>query len=264
MKKIVIFLVAAVAAVQSLSAQRYNGANSGWWIDAQAVESFGINPWSDLGYVQEGFPPASLTELRAVLNGYLIYQSVGAFLDMGLGVMPAPPMRKFGDAPLPPPETGHNYYTRNVTEDGESRASAHFRISAGLFGEIQATQRLAIMPYAGVGGMTMTRRTFDVRYKEDGSNTEYNTRYAWGRHRGDEFGGNGEMLGYFNGRLNCRYELDSNTYLTVGLEYTHFWDSTYFFADFNHAYNANVQRQNPPVKCKKMNMLGLSVGVSFR
>jgi hypothetical protein len=264
MKKIVIFLVAAVAAVQSLSAQRYLGANSGWWVDAQAVESFGINPWSDLGYVNDGFPKASLTEARFVFNFYLISPSLGVFTDMGLGVMPAPPMRKFGDAPLPLPETGHNYFVRGIAEDGESRSSAHFRIAAGLFGDVQVSQRLAVLPYVGVGGMTMTRRSFDVRYKEDGSNNEYDAHYIWGRNKGDEFSGNGEMLGYFTSRLNFRYELNPRTNLLFGLEYAHFWDSTYFFADFNRAYNDNVNKDPIKIKCKKMNMLGLSVGVSFR
>ncbi len=256
-------LMAVIAAMQPSAAQNYMGANGGWWIDAQVVQSVGMNKWSSADYANAGFPRTSLTEGRFTFNAYLISPSLGAFVDMGLGVMPAPPMKTFDASRLPMPESGKNYFTRGLSESGEHRANAHFRISAGLFGEVYATQRIAVMPYMGVGGMTMTRRTFDVRLKEDGSNMEYDAKYTWGRSRGDEFGGNGEMVGYFTGRLNFRYELDPRTNLLVGLEYTHFWDSMHFYTDFDNAFNGNLISRST-VKCKKMNMFGLSVGVSFR
>ncbi len=263
MRKGILLAILAIAAMQPLTAQRYNGANSGWWVDIQAVQNFGINKWSDTDYVNDGFPRTSLTELRGVFNAYLISPSLGAFVDMGLGVMPAPPMKSFDARRLPKPDSAHDYYVRRVSESGESRANAHFRISAGLFGEVYATQRIAVMPYIGVGGITMTRRTFNVGYKEDGSNMEYDTKYIWGRKSGGEFDGNGEMLGYFTARVNLRYELDPRTNLLIGLEYTHLWDSTHFYEQHTSVFNKNVQRKST-IKCNKMNMLGISVGVSFR
>ncbi len=263
MRKIILSAIVVLAAMQSLSAQKYAGANGGWWADIQVSQNFGINKWSGSDYANDGFPRTSLTELRAVLNYYLITPSVGAFFDMGLGVMPAPRMRSFDAGLLPMPDRGKDYFIRHQAESGVSRSSAHFRMSVGFFGEFYPMQRIAVMPYAGVGMMTMTRRTFDVRLKENGSNMEYDAHYVWGRSKGDEYGGNGEVLGYFTGRLNFRYELNPRTNLLLGLEYTHSWNSTHFYADYRNAYNGNLQRSFS-AKCNKMNMLGVSVGVSFR
>lgn len=256
-------VIVVLAVVQPSAAQKYLGANGGWWADVQVLQNFGINNWSEVDYVNAGFPRTSLTELRAVLNYYLISPSVGAFVDMGLGIMPAPRMKSFDAGLMPMPYADKEYFVRRTSHSGVKRSSAHFRMSAGFFGEIYPVQRIAVMPYAGVGLMTVTRRTFDVRLKENGSNMEYDTKYIWGRSKGDEFSGNGEMLYYFTGRLNFRYELDPRTNLLIGLEYTHSWNSTYFYADHRNAYNGNLVRSSK-VKCKKMNMLGVSVGVSFR
>jgi hypothetical protein len=68
MKKSILFLIAAAAAVQSLSAQSYMPARDSWKFDIQMVQHAGLNKWNDTGYANAGFPRASMTEFRGVVN----------------------------------------------------------------------------------------------------------------------------------------------------------------------------------------------------
>jgi hypothetical protein len=192
----------------------------------------------------------------------------GLFLDMGVGVMPASKMGSFDLSRLPMPNSGTQYYLREtLSESGEDGASAHFRITFGAFGEFRAADRLYVMPAVGWSGISMTHRNYNVVLKERGSNMEYDTKYSWGvGGNEEEYGydsGGGDMLPNVSCRLNFRYELDSDLDLLFGLEYTHATQSTNFYGRYANVYNGNVRRSFE-IKGNKMNMLGVSIGVSFK
>ncbi len=228
------------------------------------VQNIGLNSWSDVGYVNDGLPSASVTEIRGVGNVYIVPSSFGAFMDMGLGIMPAPDMKSFDLGRMPMPNSGTRYYLREmVSESGADGASAHFKITAGLFGDFRATDKLNVMPYFGVGGMTMSRRNCEMVLKEDGSNNQYYTTYTWGHSSGDDNTSDSEMLGYLSGRLNFKYKLNPKSSLLLGLEYTYFFSAVNFYGKYSNTFNGNVQRSFE-VKGNNMNMLGISLGLSFR
>lgn len=265
MKKYLLLIIAVLAAAQSVSAQRPKADDKRLWIDLQAVQHIGINKWSGVGYVNEGLPPASMTELRGVLNfsPYTV-PWLKFFLDMGVGVMPAPAMKVSDIVRLPMPNSGTQYFVREMlSESGDDGASARFRIAAGLFGELHATEKLSIMPYLGAGGLSMPGRSYEMILKEEGSNMQYRTKYTWGMKPYDDYEPNGEMMGFMTGRLNFRYRVGEQLSLLLGLEYTHFFDSVNFYGRYSNTFNGNVHR-SVKVKGNKMNMLGVSLGISFR
>lgn len=265
MRKTLLFLIAIAAGAQALSAQTYRSERvKRLWIDLQAAQHIGLNQWSAAGNANDGFPPASLTGFRAAANLYLAKPVFGIFVDMGLGVMPAPRMRTFDLARMPLPNSGTQYYVREMlSESGTQGASAHFSITAGVFGDFRAAPKLNIMPYLGVGSLSMPRRSYNMILKEDGSNNQYNTTYTWGTGSGDEYEPDSQMLGYLTGRLIFRYRLDKGANLLFGLEYSYFFDTMTFSGRFSNTFNGNVRRSFS-VDGNNMNMLGLSVGVSFR
>ena len=250
-------------AMQSLSAQNYAFENREGWIDLQIVQHIGLSKWSDISYINDGLPPPSMTEVRAVFNYEpFILPSLGAFVDMGLGIMPAPEMKSFDFSRMPMPNSGTQYYLREmISESGIDKTSAHFKITAGLFGDFEATEKLNIMPYFGVGGLSMPYRKYEMILKEDGSNMQYNTTYVWSKNSGE--GHSSEMLGYLTGRLNFRYKISPKSSLLLGLEYTYFFDTTNFYGKYSNTFNGNVQRSFE-VKGNNMNMLSVSAGISFR
>ena len=265
MKKIILLLIIAVVSVPSLSAQSYKlKREKPCWFDFQIAQHIGLNSWSDVSYISDGLPAASITEIRGAFNFYLANPIFGAYIDMGLGIMPAPNMRSFTPGKMPMPNSGTQYYLREmVSESGPNKASAHFKIDAGLFGDIKATDRLNVMPYLGIGGITMSRRSFEMILKESGSNMQYNASYMWGRNVGQESYSDSEMLGYVNARLNFRYKISARASLLFGLEYTYFFDTIDFYGKYSNTFNGNVQK-SITVEGNNMNMLGLSIGLSFR
>lgn len=252
----------AVAAIQPLlSAQnRYEATK---WFDLQVVQHVGLNKWSDAGYVNNGLRPASITEIRGLANIYLFnYPVFGVFADMGLGIMPAPAMKSFDFEQMPTPNEGTQYYLREMlSESGIQGASAHFKLTAGLFGNIKANSKLSVMPYFGIGGLTMPGRSYEMILKEHGSNMQYKTTYVWGgRGSADDYGSS--MLGYMTGRLNLKHKINSTSNLLLGIEYTYFLDNMNFYGRYSNTFNGNIQR-DLHIEGNNMSMLGISVGVSF-
>ena len=229
------------------------------WFDIQIAQHFGLSQWSEADYVNKGLPPTALTELRGVVN-LLFTSPVGAFFDFGIGIMPAHRMRSFNIDGMPTPYNGTQYYLREIlSDDGNGNASAHFKMTFGLFGMIRSNENLAIMPYFGVGFLTMEQRKYEILLKEQGSNMQYQTTYIWNCHKksGDE-DYYPTTLGYLTGRLNFLY----NSNFSLGLEYTWFLNSLDFYGKYTNTFNANVERDFR-VKGNKINMLGISMGLSF-
>lgn len=258
--------MALLAAGQSLSAQDHRRGERRFWVDIQLAQHLGLNRWNSVGYANDALPAASITELRGVLNfNPHIFPWFKFFVDMGLGVTPAPTMKTFDLGRMPMPNSGTSYYLREmISESGSDKTSAHFRIAAGLFGEFRVADKLSVMPYAGIGGLTMSPRNYQMILKEDGTNMQYHATYRWGMNACDEYGPyNGDMLGFFTGRINCRYKIKPGTSLLLGLEYTYFFDAMDFHGRYSNTFNDNISRSFMSAG-NKMNMLGISVGISFR
>ena len=260
MKKIILSILTIVTAL-SLYAQD-NKRVKRVWADIQFAQHIGLNSWSDMDYANDGIQTASLSEIRSAINFYFRPSKFGGFVDMGLGIMPAPKMRSFNLDRMPMPHMGTQYYLREmISQSGPKSASAHFKIGTGVFGEFKATENLIVMPYLGIGGLTMARRSYEMILKEEGSNTQYNTIYTWGNNSDEN--SNVDMLGYLNARLNFKYKLNKRSSLSFGLEYTYFLNTIDLHARYANTFNGNIQRRIK-VEGNNMNMLGISVGISFR
>lgn len=267
MKRSSIFaLVATLAAVLSAAAQDdVNGRP--FWFDFNIAQHAGLGKWSDTGIGNDGLPGASLTEFRGTFN-LRFARRLNGYVDMGFGIMPAPSLKSVTDFKrLPMPNSGTQYYLREVvSESGEQRGSVHFKMGFGLTGAIRATEKLTVLPSVGMGMLSMPRRECELILKEQGTNMQYTAKYRWGT---EDFGmydeeyARAETLGYFAGRLNFRYRLRDGMGLLFGLEYTGFFDTMNFYGSYRNTFNANVQR-DMAAEGRRMNMLGVSLGVSFR
>lgn len=105
MKKITILLL-AIALTHTLSAQNNIVERKKIRIDFQIAQHLGLNQWSNVGYVNEGFPKTALTEFRGVFNYYTAHPYIGVFADMGVGIMPAPEMGSLALDRMPMPYNG--------------------------------------------------------------------------------------------------------------------------------------------------------------
>jgi len=264
MKKTVISLL-VLALTHSVSAQNNNVTELRRnWFDFQIVQHIGLNSWSKESYVDDGFPATALTELRIAYNFYSFIPHCGFFADMSAGIMPAPKMKSFSLDRIPMPNSGTQYYLREMlSEQGSGKTSAHFKMTGGIFGKIPAGEKLSILPYFGAGFITMPHRKYEMILKEQGSNMQYQATYIWNRppNYNDEYDNN-IPLGYLVARLNIKHKLSEKSNLTLGLEYTWFLDSLDFYGKYSNTFNANIEREFS-VKGNKMNMLGISVGISF-
>ncbi|MDR1670920.1 MAG: hypothetical protein LBR57_00175 [Alistipes sp.] len=262
MRKILLLSIAAIAALQPLSAQAQQDKVK--WFDLQVVQHIGFNRWSDVSYASAGLPKTSITELRGVFNFHPFRRPVvGFFADAGLGVMPAAEMRSFDPERVPMPNSGTRYYLRETLSEAEANNAIQLKLTAGMFGNITATDRLTFMPHLGIGIMTMSSRRYEVILKEDGSNMQYNATYRWGGNKNKEYTSD-TPLGYVTGRLNFKYKMGGRgaANLLLGMEFTHFFDTPNFYGRFTNTFNGNVQRYFM-VEGNRVNMLALSVGVSF-
>ena len=263
MKKRVLFIITYAAIMQSLFSQE-NIENKKVWIDLQAVQHIGLSKWSNAGYINDGFPATSITEFRGLLNSFLYSTAFGCFIDVGLGIMPAPSMKSFNIDRMPMPYNGTQYYLREMlSESGSDQTSAHFKITSGVFANFKATAKLNILPYFGVGVFSMAQRSYEMILKEQGSNMQYNTTYVWGYKNSGNNDDDSNMLRYLTGKLNFKYKISPESSILFGLEYTYFYDTIDFYGSYYNTFNGNIQRDFI-VKGNKMNMLGISVGISFR
>jgi hypothetical protein len=257
MKKNIILLTIIVL-TQSLSAQNDSAKvrkDRRAWFDFQVTQHIGLNQWSAAEYVNDGLPQATITELRPTFNLYMARPYIGTFVDIGVGFMTAPKMKSLDLDQMPMPRNGMQYYLRELlSESGNIGTTTHFKMTLGFFGKMPVSDNFSIMPYLGVGFLTMPQRKYDIILKEHGSNMQYRTTYAWN---------NGStILYYVSGRLNFKYKLSQKSSLLVGLEYMWFLSTIDFYGKYTNTFNANVQRDFN-VKGEKMNMLGISVGISF-
>lgn len=262
-KNIILLLSIAFAQIffaQNSAVEQTPKSRSGWF-DIQVVQHFGLNNWSDVSYVNKGFQGKSLTEFRGIMN--IAGRYWGVFADMGIGVMPEPKFETSGIDQLPMPNNGTKYYVRDVLNNSVSSGSkAHFKMTFGLSGNIPVDENLTIMPYLGVGFMTMQQRECVVLLKEEGSNMQYNARYIWNCKETNEDYDSKKNPGYLNVRLNFKRKISEKTNLLLGLEYTHFLHTVDFYAHYSNSFNANIERKIN-VEGNRMNMLGISVGLSF-
>ncbi|MDR0437370.1 MAG: hypothetical protein LBH22_03600 [Bacteroidales bacterium] len=254
MKKSIILLF-SIALTSALSAQDENKSQMRASFNFQAAQHIGLTQWSNTGYVNDGLPKPFITELRGTLN--ILDKYFGVFMDMGLGIMPVPKMRTLDLNRMPTPRNGTQYFLRETLQEADrSGASAHFKMTFGLVGKIPTDkENLTIMPYLGVGFLTMPKRTYEVILKENNSNMEYQTTYIW-NHNDNEYSNN-STLGYLTGRLNFKYNK-----ILIGLEYTWFFTTIDFYARHTNVYNANITR-NFTIEGNRVNTLGLSVGISL-
>lgn len=230
------------------------------WVDFQAIQHIGLNNWSNADYVNDGFSATSITEIRGVLNCLLVWPFYG-FIDMGVGIMPG--SKSFNIDRMPMPYNGTQYYLREMlSESGSDKASAHFKMTAGLFSNFEATEKLTLMPYFGVGGLSLPSTSYEMILKEQGSNMQYNTMYVWGYKNSENYDTEPAMFGYLTGRLNFKYKISPKTSLLFGLEYTHFFNTLDFYGKYSNTFNGNIQRDFI-IKGNKVNMLGISVGISL-
>ena len=259
MKKIAILLL-AIALINTLTAQDNRIGRRKTGIDFQIAQHLGLSQWSNIGYVNEGFPKTSLTEFRGVYNYHLPYPYIGIFANMGIGIMPAPEMRSFSLDKVPMPYNNTQYYLREMlSETGNGNASVHFKLALGFFGDIPANEKLTVMPYLGIGVMSMPQRKYEMILKEQGSNMQYQTTYIWNRN--NEYDDQ-TSLAYLTGRLILSQKVTRKSNLLLGLEYTLFLNKLEFYGKYTNTFNANIERDFL-IKGNKMNMIGIFVGISF-
>ena len=233
------------------------------FFDLQVMQHIGLSQWGE-DYINEGLPKAMITELKTTFNLYFARPYFGLFVDMGMGFMPAPKMKSLDLDILPMPHNGNQYFLREVLSKTESRGTTtHFMMSLGLFGKIPVSEKLSVMPYCGIGLLTMGQRKYDIILKEQGTNMQYRTLYIWNGQIEDESSfSKPSNPTYIIGRLYLKYKFSQKSSLFVGLEYEWFLSTLDFSGKYINTFNANVQRSFF-VKGEKMNMLGISVGLSF-
>lgn len=258
MKKSLLFLVLLFAVAQTTRAwepvrERRFG------IDFQVAEHVGLNAWSRFKVGTLGLPAASVTEFRFMMRLYFIRSRFGMFYNMGFGILPSAPMRGFDASRMPMP-MGSIYHLRDSRLIGPKRASANFVCAWGLFGNIPVTDKMSLMPYIGIGAMSIPNRSYEVVLKEEGTNMQYYASYTWGKHRYDW--NRSSMLGYLTARLNFRYKITPRQSLLAGLEYTHFYETMNFYTHSVNSYNPNIGGMGM-FEGRRMNMLAISVGISF-
>jgi len=264
-KYIVLFLITVL--MQTLSAHddtvKVKKTDKRAWFDVQIMQHFGLNQWG-ADYIHDGFPRASITGLKTAFSLYMARPYFGAFVDAGIGFMPAPKMHSLDIDRMPMPRNGGKYYLREIlSEFGNTGTTTHFMMTLGLFGKVPVSEKFSVMPYFGVGFLTMSQRKYEVILKEDGSNNQYRTLYVWNCKSGDEdYHAHATYPLYMAARLNFKYKFSPKSSLLVGLEYSWFLNTLDFYGRYTNTFNANIQR-NFIVKGEKMNMLGISVGLSF-
>ncbi|NLZ73338.1 MAG: hypothetical protein GX905_05910 [Bacteroidales bacterium] len=231
------------------------------WFDIQLVEQVGLNNWFDKGYANDGVSRASITELRVVIN-IPFSDYVGIYGDTGLGFMPAAPMKSFDLGKMQMPHSGTQYYLREMlSEEGSGKAQVSFKMSLGMFGKIPVNKKLSVMPYLGIGFITRRAREYSVLLKEHGSNVQYESTYSWNQNNNEEKD-QVSLPGYLNGKMNFAYRLSSKASLLLGVEYTWIFSKLNYYEKHVNQFNQNI-RKNQIIKGNKMNMIGLSLGVSF-
>jgi hypothetical protein len=181
--------------------------------------------------------------------------------------MPAPKMKSLDLNRMPTPFGGQYFLREVLSESNENTATPRFKMTFGFVGRIPTDyEKLTVMPYLGIGFLTMQTKKYDVILKENGTNMQYETRFVWRYDESDkdnyEYNKKNSPLGYLNVRMNAKYKYSEKTNILVGLEYTRFFSSIDFYGRHVNMFNHNIY-EHIIVEGNKMNMLGLSVGISF-
>jgi hypothetical protein len=232
-------------------------------VERQLAQSFGLYDWNSVKFASDRLPRAtSSTDLRASVNLYVIKRAVGIFSDMGVGIMPAPRDGLSDPAEQAAFTSGIPYYTKEITADnGNQSASAHFKMTFGIFGKISMSDKLSVSPRFGGGFMTISSPSCKAVLKEHDSNMQYTAHYQWFG-VGDYSYSNEAMLSYLTFRLRFDYRFAPKRYLLFGIEYTWFANRSDFTERYTNYFNYNLVRTINH-KGNQLNMLGCSIGVSF-
>lgn len=274
MKKTLTLLLLATLLVPHAAAQNnYSGETPAYTSNTprkysfglQLVQHAGLNRWSSETYVNRGLPAPLITELRGMLN-ISFNRYTGMFMDMGMGLMPAPRMKTLDMNLMPVPYTGTQYYLRDTwsSYDNGNATGVRFKMTAGLFGNIPTNHpNLTIMPFLGIGFMTMPQIRYEVTLKEHGSNMEYRTTYIFNsKYEGGQNLQQQSSPGYITGRLNFRYNTPGMSHILFGLEYTRLINTIDFYGKHTNTFNANIGKEYSTTG-NKVNLLGISIGMSF-
>jgi len=232
-------------------------------LDLQAAQSFGLNDWNNVKFASDRLPNASSsTDLRATLNIHVFRRTVGLFHDIGLGIMPAP---RYGDsdpAAQAAITLGSPYYTKEITlEKVNESASAHFKMTFGLFARFPIIDKLSVSPCIGAGFMTITAPTCQAVLKEHNSNMQYTAHYQWFSQDKYRYSDD-TTLGYLTFRLRFAYRILPRNNLLFGLEYTRFQKRVDFSEHYTNYFNYNLVKTLNH-KGNHLNMLGFSLGISL-
>jgi len=205
---------------------------------------------------------SSSTDLRTTLNIYVFRRTVGIFHDIGVSFMPAP-RDGFSDPAAQAALTlGVPYYTKEtVVDHGNASASAHFKMTLGVFSKFSIDDKLSVSPCFGAGFMNITAPTCEVVLKEHDSNMQYLARYQWFGHNEYSYS-NDAILGYLTFRLRFAYRILPKSNLLFGFEYTWFPVRADFSERYTNYYNHNLINTFN-YKGNRLNMLGFSVGISL-
>jgi len=271
MKKIVT-LVAALMIAAVAQAQDENQAQSdtqndfgySWtrraWFGFRLSESFRLNKWNDIDFADRHMPRRASTDLKASLN-VMFAGPIGFFGDLGVGFMPGAKDNGYKLGNFPTPKQGTQYYVRDKTFDNAAPdPSASFKMTFGLTARIRASDKLYVLPCFGVGFMTLKQPGYDLVLKEDGSNTQYTANYRWFKEEYSD--GDVQALGYLTGKLLFAYPLSHYSRLLFGVEYNWIFTPADLYVTFTNDFNTNITRTFK-YPGKKMNMLGLTVGIAL-
>jgi len=265
MKKVIslLFIILLWSAVWVKAQEVQNTREPNVWLDLQMAESFGLNDWNRVKFASDRLPNTSFaTDMRLTLNVYVIRKKAGLFHDIGLTIMPAPRDGFSDPAAQATRYTGIPFHTKEITiEDGYQSSSAHFKMTIGLFGNFSASEKLSVSPRLGVGFMTISSPTCEAVLKEQDANMQYIARYQWfGQADNNEEFGN--LLGYLTYRLRFSCKTSSKIRLLFGIEYTWHFTRANFSETYTNYFNPNIVKTSSH-KGNQLNMLGLSLGVSF-
>jgi len=262
MKKISLLSTLLLLCSVLINAQEDTPQKRNAWFDFQIAQSFGLNDWNRIKFASDRLPRASFsTDLRTTFNVYIV-RPVGFFCDMGVGIMPAPRNGFSDPAAQATLFTGIPYYTKEMTvEKGYQTTSGHFKMTFGLFGKISAAEKLSVLPYFGIGFMTISAPTCEAILKEHDSNMQYTARYQWfGQNEYDY--NTAASLGYLAFRLRFAYHISPKLDLLFGADYSWYPDRANFSETYTNYFNHNIVKTIEH-KGNRLNMLGLSFGISF-
>ena len=264
MKKIsllsIILLLSAIS-INAQDIQLIQQTPKGWF-DFQIVQSFGFNDWHRVKFASDRLPnTSSSTDLRLALNLLLIRKTVGIFGDMGVGIMPAPRNGLSDPAAQATIATGILYYTKEKTvEKGSQTASGNFKMTFGIFGKIPVGEKLSVLPYFGTGFTSISAPTCEAILKEHDSNMQYIARYQWFDQ--DEYSSNSYPLTHLDFRLRFAYHISQKHNFLFGIEYTWYSERINFSETYTNYFNHNIVKTIHH-EGNRLNMLGLSLGISF-